>query len=85
MKKTLILVSLCLCAGSLTVTGTALAKKNSNCNKDADVVLSKKFPHFNFDTDNLGCAHNDAGDCDPESSHREDISLHTHFLWLQHC
>ena len=66
MKKTLIFVSLCLCAGSLTVTGTAWAKKNSNC-KDADVVLSKKFPHFNFDADNLGCAHNDAGDCDPNS------------------
>ena len=67
MKKTFIFVSLCLCAGSLTVTGTAWAKKNSNCKNDADVVLSKKFPHFDFDADSLGCAHNDAGDCDPDS------------------
>ena len=67
MKKTLILASLCLCAGSLTVTGTAWAKKNSICKKDADVVLSKKFPHFDFDADSIGCARNDDGDCDPDS------------------
>ena len=66
MKKILIFVSLCLCAGSLTVTGTVWAKKNSNC-KDADVVLSKKYPHFDFDGNDEGCAHNNVGECDPDS------------------
>jgi len=66
MKKTLICVGFCLCAGGLTVTSAAWAKKDSNC-KDADVVLSKKFPHFDFDNENNGCAHNNAGECDPDS------------------
>jgi Ca2+-binding RTX toxin-like protein len=66
MKKTLIFVSFCLCAGSLTATSAAWAKKESNC-PDADVVLSKKYPHFDFDNENNGCAHNDAGECDPDS------------------
>jgi Ca2+-binding RTX toxin-like protein len=65
MKKTLIFVSFCLCAGSLTATSAAWAKKESHC-KDADVVLSKKFPHFDFDSNDEGCAHNDAGECDPD-------------------
>jgi Ca2+-binding RTX toxin-like protein len=65
MKKTLIFVSFCLCAGSLTATSAAWAKKESHC-KDADVVLSKKYPYFDFDIENNGCAHNDAGECDPD-------------------
>jgi hypothetical protein len=63
-EKTLIIFSLCLCAGSLTVTSVAWAKKNSNC-KNADVVLSKKFPHFDLVH---GCAYNDADECDPDFS-----------------
>ena len=68
MKKTLILASVCLCAGSLGVTGAAWAKKGSNC-KDADVVLSKKFPHFDLAH---GCAYNDADECDPDYSNIVD-------------
>jgi len=66
MKKALIFVSFCLCAGSLTVTSAAWAKKYSHCT-DADVVLSKKFPHFDFDDNDEGCAHNNIGECDPDS------------------
>ena len=64
MKKSLILVSLCLCAGSLTATNVAWAKKSSNC-ADADVVLSKKFPNFDLAH---GCAYNNADECDPDFS-----------------
>ena len=67
MNKTLIFVSFCLCAGSLTVTSAAWAKKDSICKKGADVVLSKKFPHFDFNPENNLCAQNKAGDCDPDS------------------
>ena len=55
----------------MTVTNIAWAKNNSNC-RDADVVLSKKFPHFDLVH---GCAYNDAGDCDPDFSGIEDDSV----------
>jgi Ca2+-binding RTX toxin-like protein len=51
----------------------AKGKPNSNC-PDADVVLSKKYPNFDLNSDCKG-AYSNSGECDPDNFNLEDPKL----------
>lgn len=74
MKKSLIYACICLCLGSLAVADVVSAKSknkdNSNC-RDADVVLSKKYPNFDLNNPCHG-AYGKNGECDPDYSNMID-------------
>jgi Ca2+-binding RTX toxin-like protein len=74
MKKSLIYACICLCLGGLSLGDVASAKSknmgNSNC-RDADVVLSKKYPNFDLNNPCHG-AYSNSGECDPENSNIND-------------
>jgi len=74
MKKNLIYACICLCLGGLTMADIVSAKSknkdNSNC-RDADVVLSKKYPNFDLNNPCHG-AYGKNGECDPDNSNMVD-------------
>ena len=74
IKKTLIHACICLCLGGLALGDIASAKNkskgNSNC-RDADVVLSKKYPNFDLNNPCHG-AYSNSGECDPDNMNMND-------------
>jgi Ca2+-binding RTX toxin-like protein len=51
----------------------AKGKPNSNC-RDADIVLSKKYPNFDLNSDCKG-AYSKSGECDPDNFNLDDPAL----------